>query len=85
MEEKEIKNKEEWKRYYGDIWSKLRITRSYIAGSCVATYANRINPLFWLWVLIILIIGPFICLFTEGTIQQLLYMIYQAVTGRSIH
>ena len=73
-----------YKRAIICVGDKLLITRTYILGSMVVSYANRWNPLLWGVLLINLLTVPFICLFTTDKIQDYFSLYLNCILGREL-
>ena len=82
-QEQEIINKC-YKRKYLTVLDKLRIIRTYMQGSVVAVFANRLNPLLYLMLILELITGFFVSLFSDQNYLDSIKTVINALLGREL-
>lgn len=82
-QEQEIINKG-YERKYLTVLDKLRIIRTYMQGSVVAVFANRLNPLLYLVLILELITGFFVALFSDQNYLDSIKTVINALLGREL-
>lgn len=82
-QEQEIINKG-YERKYLTVLDKLRIIRTYMQGSVVAVFANRLNPLLYLLLILELITGFFVALFSDQNYLDSIKTVINALLGREL-
>jgi intracellular septation protein A len=82
-QEQEIINKG-YKREYLTNLDKLRIIRTYMQGSIIAVFANRLNPLLYLVLILELITGFFVALFSDQNYLDSIKTVINALLGREL-
>ena len=82
-QEQEIINKG-YKRKYLTNLDKLRIIRTYMQGSVIAVFANRLNPLLYSLLILELITGFFVALFSEANYLDSIKIVINALLGREL-
>ena len=82
-QEQEIINKG-YKRKYLTNLDKLRIIRTYMQGSIIAVFANRLNPLLYLILILELITGFFVALFSDQNYLDSIKTVINALLGREL-
>ena len=82
--EKEILQHPRCKKYRQNFMTDLKIVRSYLIGSCLYTFINRLNPLTWVFFAISFFAIPIFCLFENTTlIEQYGYLFKMIFKGRT--
>lgn len=82
-QEQEIINKG-YERKYLTVLDKLRIIRTYMQGSVIAVFANRLNPLLYLILILELITGFFVALFSDQNYLDSIKTVINALLGREL-
>ena len=70
MNEKEVLQHPACKKYRNSFLNDIKVIRSYLIGSCLYTFINRLNPLTWLFFAISFLIIPIYCLFENTTFAE---------------
>ena len=84
MNEKEVLKHPSCKKYRQNFMTDLKIVRSYLIGSCLYTFINRLNPLTWLFFMISFFVIPIYCLFENTTLmKQYSYLFKMIFKGRT--
>lgn len=83
MNRNEIKNNIYAVKDYSTFFQKLKIADTYYLDGLVYHFINRWNPLLYVYIVILLIILPFYCLFTTLSIPLALKEIVRIlITGK---
>lgn len=83
MNEKEVLAHPRCKKYRQNFMTDIKVVRSYLIGSVLYTFINRLNPLTWIFFAISFLIIPVFCLFENTTLaEQYGYLFKMIFKGR---